>query len=129
MDKIVDINKRIELKKQKTQLTQYRDKIRALQKIVQCSSCQFKCAMCDHHLQENDISHDCQTAQGLVLCDSCRGEYEDFLAMSNGEKPDDIFWHNEAWLKMWSAWLGYRRAINDFMNSPEFKLLLEEMDH
>ena len=29
---------------------------------------------------------------------------------------------------MWSAWLSYQQAIDDFMDSPEFNVLLEELD-
>jgi hypothetical protein len=65
---------------------------------------------------------------GLTLCEDCKAEYEEFLAISKGEKQPDVFWHNKEWLDIWSAWLNYRKAITAFVASPEFKLLVEEIN-
>jgi hypothetical protein len=31
-------------------------------------------------------------------------------------------------MDMWSSWLDYQQAIQKFMHSPEFKLLLSEIE-
>ena len=63
-----------------------------------------------------------------LTCLNCGQEFEDFLAIAKGEKRPDIFWHNKEWLTMWSAWLDYRESIGDFVDSAEFKRILEEID-
>jgi hypothetical protein len=129
MDKVVDIKKRIESKKQKRQLKQYRGKMAAIQKIIQCSSCHHRCAMCGLYLRSTDSPRDSSPSSlGYTFCESCRGEFEDFETTFRGKKPSDLFWHNKEWEKMWSVWLSYRRAITGFKDSPEFKLLLEDLD-
>ena len=127
MDKVVSIEKRIKSKKQKKQLEEYRGKLEGVQKVVQCSACHHRCAMCGHYLKDSDATHDSpSTSFGFTLCECCKAEFEDFLAISREKRRTEIFWHNKAWVKMWSAWLDYRQAIDGFVNSPEFKSLLEE---
>ncbi|MCF8062929.1 MAG: hypothetical protein K9M82_10470 [Deltaproteobacteria bacterium] len=129
MDKVIDIREQIDRRRQGRQVEKHREKVRALQKVLQCTSCQFKCAMCGHHLSE--ASNDAELKSGplgYVFCDSCRGEFEDFLGISSGEKDAELFWHNKAWLEMWAAWVDYQQAIHRFMQSPEFKLLLSKTD-
>jgi hypothetical protein len=63
------------------------------------------------------------------MCKDCGAEFEEFLAISGGEKKPELFWHNQEWLNIWSAWLNYRKAITAFIASPEFKVLLDEIDH
>ena len=129
MDKIVNLEERIEDREKKKQLKQYRGKIETLKKIIQCTSCHFKCAMCGLQMEARCPSREAHLAPiGLILCESCRDEFEDFLSTSRGVNRSDIFWHNQEWKDMWSAWLKYRKSINTFMDSSEFRLLLEEIN-
>ncbi len=129
MNKVVDIQERIHRERQVRQVRRFRDKARALQKALQCFSCRFKCAMCGHHLNGTPSDPELRTgALGYVFCDSCRGEFEDYLGICSGEKEAEVFWHNQAWVDMWSAWLDYQQAIHRFMESPEFERLLSELE-
>ncbi len=128
MDKVVDIEERLSRRRQGRQLEQYRAKIQSLQKVFHCTSCRFRCAMCGHHVgTEADSTPPEPGPLGYVFCEGCRNEFEDFLAISSGEKQAEVFWHNKAWLDMWSAWLNYQQAVSRFMHSPEFKILLSEL--
>jgi hypothetical protein len=128
MDKVISIEKRIKRKKQKKQLESYRGKLEGVQKVIQCSACQHRCAMCGHYLKDSDATDgSSSTSLGFTLCECCKSEFEDFLAISREKRPANIYWHNKEWLKMWSAWLDYRQAIDGFVNSREFKSLLEEL--
>ena len=99
MDNIVNIKERLESREQQRQLKQ-------------------------------DRSHDTDSSgQEYTFCDNCREEFEDFISSSKGKKHHRVFWHNKEWKEMWSAWLNYKQAIADFINSREFKLLLEELDN
>ncbi len=127
MDKVLSITDRLADKKRKQQVELYRNKIETIRRIVQCSSCHFKCAMCGHHLNATDSS--CPTAfspPGLNLCENCRTEFEDFLKISKGQNLSDIFWHNEEWVKLWAAWMDFYQAIGAFGNSAEFAQLIKE---
>ncbi len=129
MDKVVDIQEKINRRIQGRQVREYREKVRALQKGLQCFSCRFKCAMCGHHINESQEEANLKPGPlGYVFCESCRGEFEDYLGICSGEKPAEVFWHNKAWVDMWAAWLDYQQAIHRFMQSPEFKRLLSEFE-
>lgn len=128
MDKIVDLEKRLADKKKKEHVAQHRAKIEAVQKVVQCSSCRLRCAVCGFQLPGKGEAGHSSTFRGLIFCEGCRKEFEDFLSIRKGEKESDIFWHNKEWFNMWSAWLNYRKAMIAFMNSKEFKRVLEELD-
>ena len=129
MDKVLNINDRLQDKKRKRHEELHRQKAEALQRVVQCSSCQLSCAMCDSHFDMPDVV--CPPASSypdLNLCESCRAEYNDFLEISKGDKDSDIFWHNEEWVGLWAAWLDYHKAIEKFRTSKEFKQLINESE-
>ena len=129
MDKVVNINERLASRKQERALEEHRGRIGAIQKIIQCSSCHLRCALCGQHLSESDCSTmRPSSAFGFVFCFGCGAEFEEFLAVSRGEKSPEVSWHNKEWVKMWSAWLDYRQSINGFLDSPEFKSLLDELN-
>lgn len=128
MKNIISIRERIEIKKQKEQIEHHRRKATAIQKVVQCPSCQLSCAMCGHHLSVAEASSDSSITSKHTLCESCRDEFKDYLAISIGNNLPKVFWHNKEWKNMWSAWLNYRQAIAGFMNSDEYKLLVEELE-
>ncbi len=129
MKKVVHINDRLEDKKRKHDLEVYQNKVEILQRLVYCSSCKFKCAMCGDDLKGDapsrprDLTH-----SGLLLCKICRTEFEEFLQITKENKTSDIFWHNEEWKNLWATWLDYQHAIAEYRNSNEFKQLSLESD-
>lgn len=128
MKKIISLEERIEDKRQKERLEQYRGKIETIQKVLQCSSCHLKCAMCGTQIEGPGSGCHGAGNSGLQFCESCREEFQEFLAIKKGQKEPTLFWHNKEWKEMWSAWLDYRKAMNAFLRSAEFKLLLEELN-
>ena len=129
MDKIVNLTDRIESEKQKQKLVQFHGKVEAIQKVTQCVSCHFRCASCGQYLHEiEEAQSSSLSGHGYILCEGCKGEFEDFLSLSRNEKHSGLFWHNKEWKEMWSAWASYQEAIKDYIDSPEYKLLLKEMN-
>jgi Pyruvate/2-oxoacid:ferredoxin oxidoreductase delta subunit len=125
MTKIVDMQGQIEKKRQKELLEKYRGRVETVQKMIQCSSCHFRCAMCGIQIESGSTA---KSPAGLSFCEGCRLEFEEYQDVSKGRKKPEVFWHNMEWLNVWSSWLSYRRAISAFINSREFKLLVEEMN-
>ena len=129
MSKVLNITGRLEDKKRQIQAENHRAKMETLQRIVQCSSCHFKCAMCGYHLNAEDESPaTLPSTPGIYLCESCRAEFKEFLEIKSGKKKADIFWHNREWMQLWSAWLHFQQAIKDFKDSIEFEQLIEELE-
>lgn len=127
-EKIVSLAERLENKRHKKQIERYRGKVENIQKIVQCGSCQIRCAMCGLYLKRDDASvNPLSFSTGLTLCESCRSEFDDFLSVSRAGQRSEVFWQNKEWVQMWSAWVNYRKAVTAFVDSPELKLLMEEL--
>jgi len=126
MTKVLNIADRLEEKKLKQEIYAHRHKLGTLQRIMQCASCHFRCAMCSYHLEAAD-SHNqpASPSADFHLCESCRAEFEDFLKMKNANEGTHILWHNKEWKKMWSAWLDYQQAIRRFKISEEYKQATE----
>jgi len=130
MNKVLDIKNLLEKKERKQKAEFHRGKMETLQRIVQCSSCHFKCAMCGYHLNTADAPHTPPTRPtSFYLCRSCRAEFEEFLRLKNGKKGSDSFWHNREWMQMWSTWFDFQQAIKKFKNSAEFEQITEELDN
>jgi hypothetical protein len=125
MTKIVDMQHQIQKKRQKELIEKYRDRMETVQKMIQCSSCYFRCAMCGMPVERSSAV---KCTPGLTFCEGCRQEFEEYQDISRGKKQPELFWHNREWQNVWSSWLGYRRAISEFIKSQGFKLLIEEMD-
>ena len=124
MKKVVNINDRLKDKKRKHEVELYNNKVEILQRLVHCSSCQFKCAMCGDDLKAYESPCPQNLApSGIILCKICRTEFEEFLKLTKENKKSDIDWHNEEWKNLWATWLDYQHAIAEYRNSKEFRQL------
>jgi hypothetical protein len=126
MTKIVDIHAQLERKKKREHLEKYRGRMDSIQKVIQCSSCRFRCAMCGTQLPSAEPPE--RRPLGLSFCSDCTAEFEEFVSVAKGKKPPEVFWHNQEWVEVWRAWLDYRKAVSAFVASKEYHLLVEELD-
>ena len=122
MEKVLNITARLQDKKRKEEVEAYRDRFEAVQRVLQCSACHYKCAMCNRHLERPDASNSMPSPPTeFILCESCRTEFETFKKMSReGLDQPDVFWHNDEWIELWTCWINYQRSINKFRNSFDF---------
>ncbi|MCD4715769.1 MAG: hypothetical protein K8R45_03385 [Desulfobacterales bacterium] len=126
MTKVLNIEDRLEEKKRKKEVYDHRHKLGTLQRVVQCASCHFRCAMCSYHLEASDSPYPPNSSSAdFHLCESCRSEFEDFLKMKDPNEGSHIPWHNKEWKKMWSVWIDYQQAIREFRNSEGYKRATE----
>ncbi len=124
MEKVLNITDRLESRKRKREAKRYRERLMAIERAVQCASCEFKCNMCGRQFREDERTPT-SAFGGYSLCDSCRSEFDDFIKISTKQETERMFWHKEAWLRLWSAWVDYQEALKKFRESSEFKQLLE----
>lgn len=127
MEKVLSITARLHDKKRKAQVEEYRDRFEAIQRVLQCSACQYKCAMCNRHIERSDSSNPPPSSPGeFSLCDSCRSEFEAFKeASQKGGAEADVFWHNREWIELWECWIKFQRSIDGFRNSLNFNKIAE----
>lgn len=129
MEKVLSITGRIEDRKRRHEVNRFRNVLRTVQRTVRCSSCRLKCAMCGAHVEmPGSSSREApEHARDVHLCQGCRAEFRDYLQFVHDRRASGLFWHNREWIRMWSAWMEFQRAIGDFKNTTEFKRLLEEL--
>ncbi len=124
MNKILSITNRLEDQRRKRQMEAYQDKVETIKRVIHCSCCAFKCAMCGEHLETG--AEECPSltpAGSFTMCEPCRAEFEDYLRVNSGQGESDLFWHTEEWVGLWTAWLEFQRAIRKFQKSGAFKRL------
>ena len=127
MEKVLSITARLKDKKRKEQVEEYRDRFETIQRVLQCSACQYKCAMCNRHIDRSDSSNSpLSSPTEFSLCESCRSEFEAFMQTSQERQVEpDVFWHNNEWVELWTCWINYQRSINNFRNSFDFNKMTE----
>jgi len=96
---------------------------------LQCSGCHLKCPKCGFQLeapQPQTISEELP----VRLCQACWEEYLLYREMTSGRTPvaEQAYYHNQAWLEIWTSWLQYQRSLQGYRNSKEFLRLLEELN-
>ncbi len=123
MKKILNITDRLEDRKRAEQIETYRNKFESVQRLLQCSGCHFKCSMCGHHVERSATTLS-PTANEFNLCGNCLSEFEDFLNIPHRDnQKEEIFWHTEEWVELWSSWMKFQRALNGFKASINLKQL------
>jgi hypothetical protein len=129
MTKVLHIGDRLNTKKNRKRAELYKDRIRSVRRAVQCAFCNLKCSMCGRYLSKEEVRHSLfSSSDGFNLCESCGSEFEDYIRISTNQKISGMFWQNEAWRKLWSAWVDYQEALKAFKDSPEFQKLDEEIE-
>ena len=125
MEKVLNITGRIEDRKRQKQIESNRDKFDAVQRMLQCGTCRFKCAMCGRHAEREKASKTEEAPPSeFSLCESCQAEFEDFIKITEKKGiPHDIFWHNREWLDLWSSWITFQRSLNRFRKSLNLRQL------
>ena len=126
MADVISIDDKLNLaKEQKAALIRKR-KIKAVQKVFQCTQCAYKCEKCGTQLDRE------AQAQGNIrvpyrLCESCAEEYIDYIERHKGAGDPDCYWRNQSWMDLWKSWIDYQSAIDSYMKSKDFLRLLQEL--
>ncbi|MFO8090249.1 MAG: hypothetical protein R6U13_10465 [Desulfatiglandaceae bacterium] len=124
MDNILNIEDLLQTRRRRRELETKTRKVQAVRKLVQCTSCRFRCAMCGGRVEVDDMQPVKFEELDFVLCENCKTDFDDYKAVVEKKLSSDCFWHNKEWVALWSSWIGYQRAIRSFKNSKEFKQLM-----
>jgi len=127
MDKVLSITDRLENKRRETQIKVYREKATAARRIAHCCSCALRCGMCGQHMEANETCCAARTGgEAYHLCDACRADFQDYMDRLNGTDGIDLFWHNDEWMGLWSAWVQFQKALRKFKASKACRELTGE---
>ncbi|HDR13893.1 MAG TPA: hypothetical protein ENN79_00110 [Desulfobacteraceae bacterium] len=124
MDNLLNIEDLLQTRRRRRELENKTRKVQALRKLVQCTSCRLRCAMCGCRVDSGDMKTSGFEDLEFVLCESCRTDFDDYKAAFEKKRVSECFWHNKEWMALWSSWIGYQRSIRGFIDSEEFKQLM-----
>ena len=113
-------------------------KIQAVRRVLQCTQCAAKCEKCGAGVSagnsvpgEGVAIKEAEEARRLripyQLCEDCGDEYLDYIERLKGKGDAEQYWHNDAWMRSWRAWIDYQGAIDQYLKSKEFERLLNEL--
>ena len=129
MANIISLDKKLKLaEKDKAALIRKR-KIQAVQKVFQCTHCAFKCEKCGTQIDRDNYVAERDSKQRLPyrFCNGCFEEYRDYIERLQGGGDPDCYWHNDAWMDLWRAWIDYQGSMDGYLNSKEFTQLMQEL--
>ncbi len=127
MGNVISLDKKIRITDKKKEAIERKRKIMAVRKVFQCAHCAVKCEKCGTqiHLDKSADKNDLRVPYNL--CISCAVEYRDYIETLKGNAKSSDYWHNDAWLRVWSTWIAYKGATDSYMRSKEFERLLNEL--
>ncbi len=130
MADIIPLDEKLKISKaQENELARKR-KILAVQKIFHCTQCASKCAKCGTQIGV-DQGENRKKAENIrapyQFCESCSEEYIEFIERLKGRGDPDCYWHNDLWLDLWQKWIDYQSVIDRYLQSREFKQLVQEL--
>jgi Pyruvate/2-oxoacid:ferredoxin oxidoreductase delta subunit len=126
---VIPLEKKLKLAAKEKSALIKRRKIRAVQKVFQCTHCAFKCEKCgtqierDHKSVENGPRH----RVPYRFCGGCLEEYLDYIERLQGNGDPDCYWHNDAWMALWRTWIDYQGSMDRYLNSKEFTQLMQDL--
>lgn len=127
MEKVLNLEERLLEKKQKEQGRLFRRRLDTVRRIVQCSCCELRCAMCGHPVETSEGTCTLNALfADFPLCGGCRTELDDFLKRQQTIEGPELFWHNQQWMDMWEAWIRFREALGRFRGSKEIRLMMRD---
>ena len=129
MADIIPINNKLDLANEKKAAIIRKRKIIAVQKVLQCTHCAFKCEKCGTQI-EREAKAQMEPKRDLRVpynfCDACKQEYIDYIGRLKGKGDPDCYWHNDAWIDAWKTWIDYQSSVDRYLKSKEFNRLLQE---
>lgn len=130
MADIIPIDERMADARKKKNTLDRKLKIRAVQKIFQCTRCAFKCEKCGTSIDPSTTAGDEEPTsrqRSFRLCEECREEYLDYIHWQEGQADSNAYWRNDAWRELWRSWIAYQHSLERYMESREFLQLLHEL--
>ncbi len=127
MGKIISLDDKLNLSASKKADVVRKRKILAVRKIFQCTHNANKCERCGTALTSKNQGQARKLQIPYKFCDSCADEYRAYINMLQGVQDEETYWHNEAWMKVWRAWIDYHGAIDAYLRSNEFQRLVSEL--
>lgn len=128
MGSIISFDKKLQSSKVAQDDGVRKKKLLAVRKVFRCTHCISRCEKCGIQITAENRPHIPGFRLPYTFCDSCAEEYVDYIDLLKGEGNSGLYWHNEAWMKVWATWIEHQGAIDSYLKSKEFEQLLNELN-
>jgi hypothetical protein len=127
MSKIISLDDKLQISAAQRAALVRKRKIMTVRKVFQCTHCASKCERCGAGLGSENQPKTDHPHIPYHLCESCTEEYVEYIQRLQGKGDPDAYWYNHAWMKIWQTWIEYQGAIDQYLQSKEFRQLLDEL--
>lgn len=127
MSKIISLDDKLKLTAKQREVLERKRKIMAVRKVFQCTHCSSKCERCGTSLGPENKDRQDNPRIPYNFCESCSEEYREYIERLQGKGDSGDYWYNHSWMGVWRAWIEYQGAIDQYLQSKEFRRLLDEL--
>ena len=127
MSKVISLDDKLKLSSEQRAALVRKRKILAVRKVFQCTHCASKCERCGTSIGPEQTRAENSARVPYNFCDSCTEEYIEYIGRLQGKGSSNDYWYNHAWNKVWHSWIEYQGAIDQYLQSKEFRQLLDEL--
>jgi hypothetical protein len=127
---IISFDHKIESAREKKTASKRKQKVLAVRRVFQCTSCSFKCEKCGTQIEPSPgRREDTKPHPRLpyTFCEACEDEYLDYIERLQGRGDADCYWRNDAWMDAWRKWIDYQGSVDRYVKSKEFLQLIQEI--
>ncbi len=127
MSKIISLNEKLKCTREEQDAIVRKRKLLAVRNIFRCTHCVSKCEKCGVQIGAENRPDGSTFRNPYNFCDSCSEEYIFYIDTLKGKKNEALYWHNDAWIKVWSTWIKHQDAVDSYLKSKAFQRLLDEL--
>ena len=127
MGNIISLTAKRKYDEEKKEAIARKRKLLAVRKIFRCTHCASKCEKCGVQVSYDNRPEMPTYRIPYTFCDSCAEEYVEYIEALKGNADASLYWHNDAWMKVWGTWIEHQGAVDSYLKSKEFERLLDEL--
>lgn len=127
MGNIISLDKKLKRTREQQNAIARKRKLLAVRKIFRCTHCVAKCEKCGTQIGAENSPEVPEYRIPYHFCDSCAEEYINYIESLQGVQNEDLYWHNDAWMRVWATWIEHQGAVDSYLKSKEFEQLLDEL--
>ena len=127
MGHIISLDAKLKTSREKQDAVARKRKLLAVRKIFRCTHCASKCEKCGVQVTADNRPDTQAYRVPYLFCDSCAEEHVEYIETLKGNGDATQYWHNDAWMKVWTTWIEHQGAIDSYLKSKEFERLLDEL--
>ncbi|AOY57391.1 hypothetical protein B2D07_02950 [Desulfococcus multivorans] len=127
MADIISLENKFQEAREKKVAADRKRKLQAVRAVLQEAKGILTCEKCHQELDDEAAHRERDLRVPYVFCDSCAEEYVDYIERLQGRGDQTCYWRNRQWFDVWRRWIDYRGTIDTYLQSKEFRQLLEEL--